>query len=148
MNYIAEFFDFVNTSNDLEKIVQLDDLSNHSSQTDTADIVFLPVSVPLFRVVDANSHKVQLLFCHNAFFRVSSAVNHVPIAAGGPIHVKEFLYTTPPPYEFGVQSETHVDDRIHQHSHNNHKHLHVSDHDEEFPPQSYDVAENDLETKW
>ena len=54
MNYIAEFFDFVNTSNDLEKIVQLDDLSNHSSQTDTADIVFLPVPVPLFRVVDAN----------------------------------------------------------------------------------------------
>jgi hypothetical protein len=128
--------------------VPLSGLSTHSSQTDTPDIVFLLVLLPQFRVVDANSRIFQRVLYNNTFFRIEPAVNRLPTVAGGSIHAKEFLYTTPPPYEFEVQSETHGVDMIHPHNHSIHKLPHVSVHDVEFLPQSYGVVETYSETKW
>ena len=128
--------------------MSLVDPSTRSSQTGTPDIGFLLAPVPLFRVVDANSRNLPYILYHNTFFHAWTAANRLPTAASEPVHVKEFLYITPPPYGYPTQSETHGGDRIHPHSHSNHKLLHVSDHDEESPPQSYDVEGIDSETKW
>ncbi len=123
-------------------------LAHGFSQSNTQDIEFLLALVPLFRVVDPNTPHLPYILYHNTFFHAWTAANRLPTAAGGPVRVKEFLYTTPPPYEYPTQSKTHGGDRIHPRSHSNHKPPHVSDHDEESPPQSYDGEGIDSETKW
>ena len=116
-------------------------------QTNTASIVFLLAHVPLFHAVDTNSHKIRLVLYHNTFFRDASAANLPPTAAGGSVHAKEFLYTTPPPYEYEVRSKTVLVDVIHQHNHSIHKLLLSSIRDVKFLRQSYVVEETYSKTK-
>ena len=61
---------------------------------------------------------------------------------------KEFLYTNPSAYTIEGQSKMHVVylNKHHLH-HNTHKHHHISNHDEQYPHQFYDVDNICLETK-
>ena len=110
------------------------ELAHSIRQTNTPDIVFLLAPVPLFRVLDANSPHFPCILYHNTFFRFATAVNRLPTAVDGSVHVKEFLYTTPPPYGCSVQSGSDGGDRFHPQRHNTHRHTHDSDHDAQYPP--------------
>ena len=129
------------------RTVPLVDPSTRSYQTNTPSIVFLLAPVHLFRVVDTDTRNFQRVLYHNAFFHDASAANRPPTAAGASVRAKEFLYTTPLPYEYEVQSKTVLDDVILQHNRSIHKLLLLPVHDVEFQLQSYVAEETYLKTK-
>ncbi len=135
-------------SGDSGSSMPLPELDHTPCLSGTPDIVSLPVPVPLFRVVDTNTHNFQQVLYNNTFFRNGLAANRPPTAEDGSVRAKEFLYTFPHPYEYPVQLGTHGDDKNFPHNHNNHKPPHVSDHDAESPHQSYGVVETYSKTKW
>ena len=138
----------VPASGGLETTVPPFELAHRFSHSYSLDTEFFPVPVLLFHVVDTNTHTFQQVLYNNTFFHNGTAENLPPTAAGGSVHAKEFLYTTPRTYACPVQSGTHGGDTIHPHNHSNHKLTHVSDHDEGSPPQFYGVVETCSETKW
>ena len=74
-------------------------------------------------------------------------MNPLPIGEDASIRAKEFLHTTPYPYEFEVQSKSDVDDNYDQQHHNNQQPVHVSIPDERFQRKFCGVERSYSETR-